>query len=151
MITVKPRVPPLELRQMPKEHLNPPTLFSSLPVGFSQAVVTQGGKTVYLSGQTAWDANKQIVGGNDLGAQTRQALRNVQLGVAAAGGTLADVVSLRIYLVNPQPGDTGTVGEALREFFPTDKPPASTWLGVASLAVPEFLIEIEAIALLEGA
>ena len=134
---------------MPKEHLNPPTLFASLPYGFSQAVATTGGRMVYLSGQTAWDANQQIVGGADLGAQTRQALRNVQLGLAAAGGTLADVVSLRLYVVNPQPGDLGPVGEALREFFPADQPPASTWLGVASLARPEFLIEIEAIAVIE--
>jgi enamine deaminase RidA (YjgF/YER057c/UK114 family) len=134
---------------MPKEHLNPASLFPSLPSGFSQGVVTTPGRTVYLSGQTAWDAHKQIVGGHDLGEQTRQALRNVQLGVEAAGGTLADVVSLRLYIVNPQPGDTGPVGEALREFFLTDTPPASTWIGVMSLAVPDFLIEIEAIAVLD--
>lgn len=134
---------------MPKEHLNPDALFPSLPIGFSQGVVTQGGKTVYLSGQTAWNANKQIVGANDLGEQTRQALRNIQIGVEAAGGTLADVVSLRIYIVNPKPGDTGPVGEALRQFFPADKPPASTWIGVMSLAMPEFLIEIEAIAVID--
>lgn len=134
---------------MSKQHLNPETLFPSLPIGFSQVVVAEGGKTVYLSGQTAWDANKQIVGGNDLGAQTRQALRNVQLGLAVAGGTVADVVSLRLYVVNPQPGDMNAVGEALREFFSDDSPPASTWLGVASLALPEFLIEIEAVAVID--
>jgi enamine deaminase RidA (YjgF/YER057c/UK114 family) len=130
-------------------YLNPKTLFNSLPFGFSQAVVTTGGKTIYLSGQTAWDANKQIVGGNNLGEQARQTLRNVQLAVEAAGGTLADVVSLRLYVVNPKPGDMQTVGEALREFFPADNPPTSTWLGVASLAMPEFLIEIEAIAVID--
>jgi enamine deaminase RidA (YjgF/YER057c/UK114 family) len=59
------------------------------------------------------------------------------------------VVSLRIYIVNPKPGDTGPVGEALREFFPADAPPASTWIGVTSLAVPEFLIEIEAFAVID--
>lgn len=134
---------------MPKQHLNPETLFPSLPIGFSQVVIAEGGKTIYLSGQTAWDVNKQIVGGDDLGAQTRQALRNVQLGLAAVGGTLADVVSLRLYVVNPKPGDMNAVGEALREFFPADQPPASTWLGVASLAMPEFLIEIEAIAVID--
>lgn len=134
---------------MPKQHLNPETLFESLPIGFSQAVITQSGKTVYLSGQTAWDVNKQIVGRNDLGQQTRQALRNVQLGLEAAGGTLADVVSLRLYVVSPKPGDMNAVGEALREFFSADKPPASTWIGVASLAMPEFLIEIEAIAVID--
>jgi 2-iminobutanoate/2-iminopropanoate deaminase len=63
---------------MPKQHLNPETLFPSLPHGFSQAVVSQGGRTVYLSGQTAWDAHKRTIGGRDLGEQTRQALRNVQ-------------------------------------------------------------------------
>ncbi len=134
---------------MPKQYLNPETLFPSLPIGFSQAVVAEGGKTAYLSGQTAWDADKQIVGGNDLGKQTRQALRNMQLAVEAAGGTLADVVSLRLYVVNTKPGDMNPVGVALREFFSADKPPASTWLGVMSLARPEFLIEIEAIAVIE--
>ena len=134
---------------MPKQHLNPETLFHSLPFGFSQSVVTTGGRTIYLSGQTAWDANKQIVGGNDLGEQTRQALLNVRHAVEAAGGTLADVVSLRLYVVNPKPGDMNPVGVALREFFSADTPPASTWLGVASLAMPEFLIEIEAVAVID--
>ena len=134
---------------MPKQHLNPVTLFPSLQHGFSQVVVAQGSRTVCLSGQTAWDANKQIIGGNDLGEQTRQALRNVQTAVEAAGGTLADVVSLRLYIVNPQPGDTGPAGAALREFFPADKPPASTWIGVTALAVADFLIEIEAVAVID--
>jgi len=129
-----------------KEHINPPSLFPSLQYGFSQIVTAQGGKTVYISGQTAWDANKQIVGGMDLGGQTRQALRNVRTAVEAVGGTMADVVSLRIYVVNYKPEDAGAVGEALREFFPAEAPPTSTWLGVTSLAVRDFLIEIEAIA-----
>ena len=134
---------------MPKQYLNPDSLFPSLPIGFSQAVASQGTRTVYLSGQTAWDANKKIVGGKDLGQQTRQALRNVQLAVEAAGGTLADVVSLRLYIVNPKPGDTGPVGEALREVFSADNPPASTWIGVTSLAVEDFLVEIEAVAVID--
>jgi len=134
---------------MPKQHLNPDALFPSLPHGFSQGVVSQGGKTVYLSGQTAWDAHKRIVGGKDLGEQTRQALRNVRVAVEAAGGTLADVVSLRLYIVNYKSEDAGPVGEALREFFPRETPPASTWIGVSALAVEDFLIEIEAIAVVE--
>lgn len=60
---------------MPKEYLNPPQLFPSRPYGFSQLVVTHGGKTVYPSGQAAWDAGQQIIGGDDLGAQTRQTSR----------------------------------------------------------------------------
>jgi len=135
---------------MPKERVNPPSLFPSLQHGFSQIVTVRGGKTVYISGQTAWDANKRIVGGADLGEQARQALRNVRTAVEAVGGTMADVVSLRIYVVNYKPEDAESVGEALREFFPAEAPPASTWLGVTSLAVRDFLIEIEAIAVVES-
>lgn len=131
---------------MTKEHINPATLFPSVQHGFSQIVTSSGGKTVYISGQTAWDAEKRIVGGMDLHEQTRQALRNIRIAVEAAGGTLADVASVRIYVVNYKPADAGPVGEAMREVFPPDKPPASTLLGVSALAVEDFLIEIEAIA-----
>lgn len=134
---------------MPKEHINPPTLFPSLPFGFSQIATARGGKTVYISGQTAWDAEKRIVGGNDLGKQTRQALRNIQIAVETAGGTMADVVSMRIYVVNYKRADAGVIGGATQEFFPPDKPPASTLIGVSSLAVEDFLIEIEAIAVID--
>ena len=134
---------------MPKEYINPNSLFRSLEYGFSQIVVAKGGKTVYISGQTAWDAQRQIIGGTDLAQQARQALRNVQAAVEAVGGTLADVVALRIYIVNYRPEQADAVGSALREFFPKEKRPASTWIGVSALAVPDFLIEIEATAVLE--
>jgi 2-iminobutanoate/2-iminopropanoate deaminase len=134
---------------MPKEYINPTTLFPSVPLGFSQIVSTQGGRTVYISGQTAWNAEKQIVGGTNLGAQARQALRNLQTAIEAAGGTLTDVVSLRIYVVNYKRSDAGPIGEALKSFFSSERPPGSTWIGVAALAVEDFLIEIEAIAVID--
>jgi enamine deaminase RidA (YjgF/YER057c/UK114 family) len=117
--------------------------------GFSQIVAASGGKTIYISGQTAWNTNKQIIGGRDLGQQARQTLRNVQTAIEAAGGTLGDVVALRIYVVNYTPDQAEVIGSALREFFPETKRPASTWIGVFALAVPDFLIEIEATAVLE--
>lgn len=134
---------------MPKTHINPTSLFPSVQHGFSQIVTSQGGKTVYISGQTAWDAEKRIVGGMNLGEQTRQALRNIRTAVEAAGATLADVAAVRIYVVNYKPADAGPVGEAFREFFPGECPPASTLIGVSSLAVEDFLIEIETIAVVE--
>ena len=134
---------------MPKEHINPRSLFRSLELGFSQIVAATGRKTVYISGQTAWDTHKQIIGGRDLGQQARQALRNVQTAIEAAGGTLVDIVALRIYVVNYKLEQTDPVGRALREFFPEDRRPASTWIGVSTLAVSDFLIEIEATAVLE--
>ncbi|MGO8732683.1 MAG: RidA family protein [Terriglobia bacterium] len=134
---------------MPKEHVNPRTLFPSLPHGFSQIVVASGRKTVFISGQTAWDAQKRIVGGDSLLEQARQALRNVQAAMEAVGGALGDIVALRIYIVNYQPESAEAVGSALREFFSEGDPPASTWIGVLTLAVSDFLIEIEATAVLD--
>ena len=104
---------------------------------------------VFMSGQTAWDVHKKIVGGDDLLEQARQVLRNVESAIEAAGGTLKDVVALRIYIVNHRTESAGAVGSALREFFSPENPPAITWIGVSALAVPEFLIEIEATAVLD--
>src|SRR6266850_773723 len=124
--------------KMAKEHINPSTLFPSVQHGFSQIVTSRGGKTIYISGQTAWDAEKRIVGGMNLREQTKQALRNIRTAVEAAAGTLGDVVSVRIYVVNYKPEDAGAVGEVFREFFPGENPPTSTLIGVSSLAVEDF-------------
>jgi 2-iminobutanoate/2-iminopropanoate deaminase len=134
---------------MPKEHINPPSLFPSQDYGFSQVVVASGRRTIYLSGQTAWDAERKLVGGADLAAQARQAFRNVEIAVEAGGGRLEDVVSLRIYVVGYTPEDAQAVGGALRECFPVPALPATTWIGVVSLADPGFLIEVEAIAVID--
>lgn len=134
---------------MPKEYVNPPSLFRSGDHGFSQAVVASGTRTLYVSGQTAWDANKQLVGGTDLADQARQAFRNIQTVVEACGGTSTDVVSLRIYVVDYGPEKAAAVSNALRESFSGPGRPATTWIGVVSLADPGFLIEIEATAVLD--
>jgi 2-iminobutanoate/2-iminopropanoate deaminase len=134
---------------MPREYLNPNTLFSSLPHGFSQVVIATGSKMVFVSGQTAWDVRKNIVGRDSVLEQARQAFRNLETAMEAAGGTLKDVVALRIYVVDYQAESGTAVGTALREFFSPENPPASTWIGVSALAVPEFLIEIEATGVLD--
>jgi 2-iminobutanoate/2-iminopropanoate deaminase len=134
---------------MPKEYLNPNSLFPSLPHGFSQVVIASGRKIVFISGQTAWDARKNIVGGDSVLEQARQAFRNLETAMEAAGGMLKDVVALRIYVVDYEAESGTAVGTALREFFSPENPPASTWIGVSALAVPELLIEIEATAVLD--
>lgn len=134
---------------MPKEHINPPGLFPSLQYGFSQIVTSTGGKTVYLSGQVAWDEQQQIVGRGDLRAQVWQALRNIQMAMQAAGGALSDVVSLRIYIVEEKRAESTAVREGLRAFFPAERAPASTWIMVNGLANEDFLVEIEATAVVE--
>jgi enamine deaminase RidA (YjgF/YER057c/UK114 family) len=134
---------------MPKEYLNPNSLFSSLPHGFSQVVIATRRKMVFVAGQTAWDTQKNIVGGDSVLEQARQAFRKLETAMEAAGGTLKDIVALRIYVVDYQAESGTAVGTALREFFSAENPPANTWIGVSALAVPEFLIEIEATAVLD--
>jgi 2-iminobutanoate/2-iminopropanoate deaminase len=134
---------------MSKISLNPDSLFPSRQYGFSQIVITQGRRTVYFSGQVAWDEHQNIIGENDLKAQVWQSLRNVETAVGVAGGTLDDVAALRIYIVHDWMDKTAPVSEGLKAFFPGEQPPAATWIGVQSLARPEFLIEIEGTAVLD--
>ena len=134
---------------MPKTYLNPPELFPSQQYGFSQIVVSRGGALVHLSGQVAWDAQEQIGAAGDLAAQTRRALANVETAVRAAGGTRDDIVSLRLYIVAGQMGQGRIIREALLAFFDPKRLPVSTWIGVSALANPDFLIEIEAAAVIE--
>ena len=133
---------------MPKEYINPDSLFPSLPHGFSQIVTATGRKMVFISGQTGWDERRNIIGGDSVLEQARQAFRNLEKAMEAAGGTLKYIVVLRIYVVDYEAESGTAVGTALRECFAAN-PPASTWIGVSALAVPQFLVEIEATAVLE--
>lgn len=134
---------------MTKHAVNPPSVFRSLEHGFSQAVIATGSKTLHVSGQTAWDSEKRLVGGADLEQQARQAFANLRSVVEAAGATMAGVVSLRIYIVDYRPEKAASVGRAFRECFTGDIKPASTWVGVAALADPGLLIEVEATAVFD--
>lgn len=104
---------------------------------------------MYLSGQVAWDEAEQIVGPKNLAAQTRQTLRNVEIAVQAAGGKRTDITSMRIYVVVPYLEQGAAISDALTEFFPATHAPATTWIGVSGPANEGFLIEIEAVAVIE--
>lgn len=134
---------------MPKSYLNPGTLFPSQQYGFSQIVAATGGTTVYISGQVGWDAAQDIGNAGDLRSQTMRALENIERAVSAAGGTRHDVVSLRICIVGEWIHNAGAVRESLLAFFDPNRLPTSTWIGVTALASRDFLIEIEAIAVIE--
>ena len=133
---------------MSKSYLNPEELFSSQQYGFSQVIVAEGKKTIYISGQVAWN-EKQEIGATDLGGQARQTLENLEICVNAAGGTRKDVVSLRIYIVGEHIHNPLPIRETLLSFFLADHLPTTTWIGVAALASKDFLVEIEAIAVLD--
>ena len=78
-----------------------------------------------------------------------QALENLEIAVRAAGGTRTDIVSLRLYIVGEHIHNARSVREALLGFFPAENLPTSTWIGVSALASKDFLIEIEAVVVLE--
>ena len=113
---------------------------------FSQVVVASGSRTIYVAGQVSIDERGAVVGAGDLGAQTTQVMRNVGLALAAAGAKFSDVVKITTYAVNYKPADRAVIGKARSPFFAGGPPPASTLVGVSALASPEWLIEIEAVA-----
>lgn len=133
---------------MSHRRINPDTLFDPSPFGFTQAVSTAPGRLVHCAGQTAWNREREIVGSGDLAAQMAAALANVGHALAASGADREHVASLRIYVVDHKPEKLPTIGAALIDFFGPDRLPANTLIGVAALAVPEFLVEIEALAVL---
>jgi enamine deaminase RidA (YjgF/YER057c/UK114 family) len=115
--------------------------------GFSQVVVASGTRSIHTAGQVSIDEHGTLVGAGDLAAHTAQAMRNVGLALAAAGCSYADIVKITTYVVNYKPEQRTVIGQARAPFFAGRTPPASTLVGVTALALPEWLVEIEAIAI----
>src|SRR5579884_3893966 len=126
------------------EHLNPEPLHKH--PAFTQAVSVSGPvKTVYVGGQNAVDAQGNIVGKGDIKAQTQQVLANVREALAAAGAGPEHIIKWNIYLIQGQSLREGF--EAFQQFWgPRANPPAITMAFVSGLANPDFLLEMEAIA-----
>lgn len=128
------------------EHLNPEHLHRS--PAYSQAVAVSGNaKTVYVGGQNAVDAEGKLVGAADLKAQSVRAIKNVELAVIEAGGRLENVVKWNVFIVEGQPIPLGF--EAFLETWPAgEEPPVVTVAIVAGLGNPDYLVEIEAVAII---
>jgi enamine deaminase RidA (YjgF/YER057c/UK114 family) len=131
-------------RQGLVRYLNPDELPKN--PAFTNVVVVSGNvRTIYVGGQDAVDAAGNIVGKNDLAAQVEQILTNLEAALAAAGAGLEHVVKWNIYLVQ---GQSLLPGLAVfqRRWGNRPNPPAITGVFVAALARPEFLAEIDAVA-----
>ncbi|HEX7136381.1 MAG TPA: RidA family protein [Vicinamibacterales bacterium] len=137
--------------QMPQQHIkrtNPPTL--SKPTGYTHVVETVGPvKTVYISGQIAYDEAGNLVGTGDMKAQAEQVFRNLDVALRAAGATFADVVKMNSYITDMTKAQA--VRDVRAKYFGNNAP-ASTFVEVKGLVRPELMLEVEVVAAVrEGA
>jgi enamine deaminase RidA (YjgF/YER057c/UK114 family) len=113
---------------------------------FSQGMVVEArGRLVFISGMVARCADGSIAGLGDIEAQTRQVCENVKTAVEAAGGTMADICRVDVYVRNME--QFPAIHRVRRAYFP-DPPPASTMVEVSKFTHPDYLIEMNAIAVL---
>ena len=129
------------------EYLKPKGL--AINPAYSHVAVASGARTIYIAGQVSIDEKGAVVGAGDIGAQTEQVMRNIGLCLAAAGAGYEHVVKITTYVVNYKPELRAAIGKARTPFFGERPPPASTLVGVSALAAPEWMIEIEAIAVVD--
>jgi reactive intermediate/imine deaminase len=132
----------MTVAKIPNRFLNPAAL--PQPVGYTHVVETHGGRTIYISGQVALNANGDLVGLNDLEAQTTQVFRNLHAALASVGATFAQVVKLTYFLVDIS--QMHHVRNVRATFIADDHLPASSAVEVRRLFRDDVLIEIEAIA-----
>lgn len=129
---------------MPTDFLNPPSLCPTH--GWTHVVTTRGGRTIHISGQVGINERGEVIGKGDLKRQTEQAFENLKLALVAAGATWNDVVVTRLYVVGLKPEHVPVIREVRSRYASPEHPPASTLVGVSALVGAEWLIEIEAMA-----
>ena len=116
--------------------------------GYSQVAVVTGGKIVFVAGQVALDKAGNVVGKDDFRAQVQQAFENLKAAVQAAGGTFDDVIKLNSYFLDLS--HLPEFREVRDKYINLKNPPASTAVQVPRLFRPEFLVEIEAVAVVKN-
>lgn len=127
---------------MKRTAYQPPNVFVPAGKSYSHGIIVEAGKTLYVAGQTARDAQGNVVCKGDAAGQTRQVLENMKKVIEGAGGRMEDVAKTTVYITDIKHREA--VGRVRQEFFKGD-PPANTLLVISALADPAFLVEIEAI------
>jgi len=127
-------------------YLNPPTLVK--PNGYTHVVVAPDARTVYVAGQVAFDSTGQLVGGSDFQAQAERVFQNLRRALSSVGGSLDDVVKTTTFVTDQK--NVEKLREIRLKYLDKAHPPANTLVVVSSLARPNLLIEIEAVAVLSG-
>jgi 2-iminobutanoate/2-iminopropanoate deaminase len=128
---------------------NPETMAKPV-AGYSQVAEVTGGKLVYIAGQVALDKSGTLVGKDDFPAQVEQVFKNLKAAVEAAGGDFKDVIKLNFYCSESvDPALIPQVRGIRDKYVNTQNPPASTFVVVHRLVRPEWLIEVEATAVVK--
>ncbi len=130
----------------PVRLFNPDTMFKPT-AGYSQVAEVTGGKIVYIAGQVALDRSGSLVGKDDFRAQVQQVFENLKAAVEAAGGDFKSVIKLNYYCAESvDPSQLPVVREIRDRYVDTANPPTSTFVVVKRLVRPEWLIEVDAVA-----
>lgn len=116
-------------------------------VGYSQLAIVSGGRIVFVAGQVALDKSGNVVGRDNFKAQVQQVFENLKSAVEMAGGTFNDVIKLNSYLLDLS--HVAEFREVRDSYVNVKNPPASTAIQVSGLFRPEFLVEIEAVAVIQ--
>ena len=128
---------------------NPDTMAKPV-AGYSQVGEVTGGKVVYIAGQVALDASGNLVGKDDFRAQAEQVFKNLDAAIRAAGGNFHDVIKLNYYCAAAvDPSLIPQIREVRDKYANTQNPPTSTFVVVQRLVRPEWLIEVEAVAVVK--
>jgi enamine deaminase RidA (YjgF/YER057c/UK114 family) len=112
--------------------------------GYSHVVEVKGGRTLYIAGQIALDKDGNLVGRGDFRAQVKQVFENLKARLEEGGATFKDVVKLNYYLTDAS--DLQALRDTRNSYINTENPPASTLVVVKQLVREEFLLEVEAVA-----
>jgi enamine deaminase RidA (YjgF/YER057c/UK114 family) len=132
---------------MTLELINPQDL--PAPLTYTHVAVATGSKIVFIAGQEPEDAQGNLVGPGDLAAQARQVFANLGVALTAAGASPGQVAKITIYAVRHRPEYLPVIEAARVTLFGEHKP-ADTLVGVETLARPEYLIEVDAIAVINS-
>lgn len=131
---------------MKRQNIQPDALAKRMVAGhvlYSHVVVVEGRRTIFISGQVPRDRHGNAVGKGDMRAQLRQVGENIKAGLEAAGATLSDVVKITTYVTDIE--EFFKHVDVRMEYFAAL--PASTTVEVRKLAHPDFMVEVEAIAI----
>jgi enamine deaminase RidA (YjgF/YER057c/UK114 family) len=122
----------------------------STPLTYSHVVIATGTRLVYVSGQVAEDSEGNLIGSGDMPAQARQVFANIGRALAAAGARPQQVTKLTIFVANYKREHLAMIEEGRIALF-GDHKPADTLVGVAALSRPDYLLEVDAIAVIDDA